>query len=81
MDLISGASDVIVLLMAVAFLLIIISGLFFIILVTYLRQWDIYYPRLGRWLKDREKAQAEKIRKEKKRAGKLARKEKLNGDN
>jgi len=80
MDLISGASDVVVILMAVAFILIILSSIFFIILVTYLRQWDIYYPRVGKWLKDREKAQAEKLRKDKKRAGKLARKEKLNGN-
>ena len=47
--------------------LIFAASLFFIILVTYLGQWDIYYPPLGKWLKTRRATQAEKVRAAKKK--------------
>jgi type IV secretory pathway component VirB8 len=53
------------------FMLILILGIVFIISVTYLKQWDIYYPRLGRWLKSRKVEKLEKERKDKKRKKRL----------
>lgn len=64
-------------LMVGSFLLIILATLGFIILVTYLEQWDIYYPAIDRWLKARKKAKLEKVRKDKRREQKLRRRDQL----
>lgn len=50
----------------VAFILIFLASIFFIIIVTHLKQWDRYYPPVDKWLRSRAKAKQEQVRKEKK---------------
>ena len=57
-----------------AIILMLVSAILFVVIVTYLGQWDIYYPRLYRWLEARKAAKLEKARKDKKRMQKLKKK-------
>jgi uncharacterized membrane protein len=57
--------------------LMFLATIFFIILVTYLKQWDIYYPPIDKWLKAREKAKKEAVRKQNKAIGRIERRGKL----
>jgi len=63
------------LIIGVIFALLFISAIFFVILVTYLDQWGIYYPSLGKWIKAKKFAALEKARKDKKRQRKMGRKD------
>jgi hypothetical protein len=53
------------LVLVVIFVLLFFAGVFFIVLVTYLGQWDMYYPKLDKWLKARKALSLERARKKK----------------
>lgn len=50
------------------------SVIFFILLVSYLGQWDIYWPSLYKWLRVREAKALEKERKRRNRERKREKK-------
>ena len=58
----------------VVVMLIFVSVIFFVILVSYLGQWDIYWPGLHLWLRAQKAKSLEKARKKKNIQRKLEKK-------
>lgn len=60
-------------LLAIIFILILLSSLLFVFAVTYLNQWDRYYPPLHRYLQARKAAKHKEAQNKRKHEAKLIR--------